>query len=273
MLQISPSESFPIVRVLGNILDTDTNYVQATIRDASTDDLIATVNLDDKGDRRFQKVWKVTYDNAYSQGRFIVITTTVYSDSGYTTRNPNYFEQGETYLVQQRWNPSANMGGGGVIDYREIAKLVAEVLENKKTPIIAKLETPIKEFPTEEILKEVGRMIKEIPPQIEPEKIDFTPLEKGLEKVIKVIKEIPPQKETNLFPLISQIQDTNELIRNLTNAIRENDKRETDEIVAGIVKEINNGAVRFSLFGETNPFDNTKQKRENYLKMLANQTK
>jgi len=275
MLTLNPTESFPIVRVLEDHTDTSTNYVQAVIRDATTDALIDTVSLTDKGNRRFSKVWKVTYDNAFGQGRFIVITTTVYTDSSYTEKNPNYAEKAETYLIQTRWSPTLAGAGSGGIDYREIAKVVAEVLDRKKLPeIAAKLETPTV-FPTEEILKGVEKIVGKIP---EPIETDLSLVEKGLSGVVKAVESIPKPKDIDFSPIIKELKNLNSKIQDVIyeNRITKNEiikSFDTEKIINNISSEIltqiQEGKIKFSLFSDGTEITNTKEKRNTYLQMLA----
>src|SRR5947209_2026571 len=111
-LILHPQNSFTVVRQIANHLDTDTNYVRAVIRNAYTDAIIDTLDLTDKGSQRFSKNWQVPADPS-GQGFYISIVTSVYTDSGYTTKNPNYGDEENTYLVQDRV-PLARHGGGGV---------------------------------------------------------------------------------------------------------------------------------------------------------------
>ena len=265
MLTLNPTESFPIVRVLEDHTDTSTNYVQAVIRDATTDALIDTVSLTDKGNRRFSKVWKVTYDNAFGQGRFIVITTTVYTDSSYTEKNPNYAEKAETYLIQTRWSPTLAGAGSGGIDYREIAKVVAEVLDRKKLPeIAAKLETPTV-FPTEEILKGVEKIVGKIP---EPIETDLSLVEKGLSGVVKAVESIPKPKDIDFSPIIKELKNLNSKIQDVIyeNRITKNEiikSFDTEKIINNISNEI------LTQIQKGTEITNTKEKRNTYLQMLA----
>src|ERR1700674_2240241 len=106
MLQLEPLEQFPIVRGL-ETTDGNTNYVQAVIRNAVTDAVIGTVNLLDKGDhQRYAANWPVTQDGS-GLGLYIIITTSVYTDSGYSVKSSNFGDKFETYIVQRR--PNANL--------------------------------------------------------------------------------------------------------------------------------------------------------------------
>src|SRR5258707_3851150 len=101
-MQLEPLEDFTIARGLEDHTDSTTYYVRAVVRDAKTDALLATVNLTDQGDaHRFSKKWQIPADQT-GQGYYLLITTSVYTDSGYTTKSSNYGDKDETYLVMRR---------------------------------------------------------------------------------------------------------------------------------------------------------------------------
>ena len=281
MNQLSPNESFVINRILKDHTDTDTHYVQAVVYDSTTRAVLSTLNLTDNGNRWFSKAFKVPYGDAFSIGRHILIITSVYDDAAYTTKSPNYAEESEEHLIQQRWSPTLSGAGSGGIDYREIAKVLAEVL-NKQPSV----ELPVqKEFPIKELLSGVEKMVKQIPLPKEPNKpkeIDFSSLESGLEKVVKKIESIPTPK-LDLSPVIGELKNLVNSIKELTaenkNYTEEiiekigSKKIDTERIISDISNEIknkiNNGEIKFSIFGDKNPFSNTEEKRNTYLQMLA----
>src|SRR5437879_1246261 len=99
MLQLEPLELYTIARGLEDHTDSTQYYVQAVIRNAKTDALIATVQLTDQGDQhRYSKAWQVPQDQT-GLGFYLLIETSVYTDSGYTTKSQNYGDKYETYLV------------------------------------------------------------------------------------------------------------------------------------------------------------------------------
>lgn len=140
-LSLQPQANFTVVRQIANHLDTDINYVRAVIRNAYTDDIITTLDLVDKGSQRFKKDWQVPADTS-GQGFYISIVTSVYTDSGYTTKNSNYGDEETTYLVQDRLLGSMRGGGGGVDAYT-VRRIIKEELAQLPQP------EPI-EFPEQE---------------------------------------------------------------------------------------------------------------------------
>lgn len=198
MLQLHPRESFTVVRQLEDPFDTSTYYVRAVIRNAKSDALIETLDLVDKGNRRFSKSWLVPADVS-GQGFWITILTTVYTDAGYTTKSENYGEKMETFLVQERYN--ANLGGIGVgpdINYKKIRKIVEEVVvENKQEmPEIPKVIEVVKE---KVIVPEVN-----IPPfpSLDPLLTEIRATKKAIDD-----KVIPEPEKINLLPIIDKMID------------------------------------------------------------------
>ena len=89
MIQLTPQKIFTIVRGLENHIDTATYYVQAVIRNSRTNAIIDTINLTDRDGYRFSKEWQVPADPS-GEGLVIDIVTSIYTDSGYTTKSENY---------------------------------------------------------------------------------------------------------------------------------------------------------------------------------------
>ncbi len=281
MIQLNPYESFLIHRTLVDPSDSNTYYVQAVIRDAD-DSVIETVNLTDRGNQRFSKNWKVVADRTLNgSGRYISITTRVYTDSGYTVADTLNGQDSETYIIQRRIDGNQIFGGGGgVIDYREIGKIVAE--EIKKIP---KLEFPKQELPkpidfvpiTKEIIKTITDRIDKIviPVSEKPEKVDLQPLNKSIENLSKEIRNLPRFEKTELAPLIREIQNLNSTIlethKESMKMMEENSKKNIEEIVAPILKE--NAKLKTILstgLGDTSE-EKQKKARELYLNKLRTQ--
>jgi len=130
-MQLRPREIFTIVRGLEDHEDTNTYYVRAVVRNARTDEIIDTLDLEDRGDgHRFAIEWRVPADPA-NYGFYIIITTSVYTDAAYTTKSL-YQDQFQTYLVAERPNPLLGLGGGSggeEIDYKKLRKIITEELE------------------------------------------------------------------------------------------------------------------------------------------------
>lgn len=138
-MQLHPREQFTVVRQIEDHTDTATYYVRAVIRNAKTDAIIQVsgnnyLNLTDRGSQRFSANWLVPAD-ASGQGFYVSILTSVYTDSGYTTKSQNYGDKIDVYLIQDRLNANLGMGGGSDIDYKKIRKLIEEVVLEHKVEI------------------------------------------------------------------------------------------------------------------------------------------
>lgn len=175
-MQLNPRESFTIVRQIEDHTDTNTYYVRAVVRNAKTDVLLATVNLTDRGSQRFSKDYLVPAD-ASGNGLWISITTSVYTDSGYTTKSANYGDRLDIYLVQERYQFNPNYPSGPDIDYKRIKKIVDETVSEK--------------------IKDI-----DFPEPLPPKEVNFSP-------VIKAIKDIdiPKPQEVDLGPVITKLED------------------------------------------------------------------
>ncbi len=188
-LVLHPQKNFTVVRQIANHLDTDTNYVQAVIRNAYTDAIIATLQLDDKGGQRFKKDWQVPADTS-GEGFYVSIVTSVYTDSGYTSKNPNYGDEENTYLVEA----AARVHGGGGVDAYTVRRIVSEELDKlpKPEPVTIPEPKDIKDR-TDEILK----AIKENKPE-KVEKVDLKPVLTGVKELKAAIaaKEVTPKTDT-----------------------------------------------------------------------------
>jgi len=210
MIQLRPTETFTIVRVLGDTVDTSTYYVQAVIRNSKTGATIDTVNLTDQGSRRFTGDWEVSADVG-GEGFYIDITTTVYTDSGYSTNAGDYAEEVTSFLIQDRYNRTFGLGGGVDIDYKKVRKIIQDEIKTIIIPI--------------------------------PEKVNLSSLEAGVQRVISQIINIkfPQQKETDLSGVMVEIANTKNAIDN--KHIPEPEKVDLTPILAknlDIEKIINN---------------------------------
>lgn len=202
-LSLQPQGSFTIVRQIPNHLDTDTNYVQAVVRNAYTDEILATVKLTDRGSQRFSKNWLVPADSS-GQGFFISIVTSVYTDSGYTTKNQNYGDDENTYLVQDRL---ALRGGFGGIDASTVRRIVKEEIAKIPQPDPVEIPAP-KEYAMrwDEMLAAVESIKAAIPkPSVIP-KTDLSSVLQGLDDVKQAIaaKEVTPP--TDLTPVLEEVR-------------------------------------------------------------------
>lgn len=207
---LQPQKDYPIVRQISNHLDTDVYYVQAVVRDADGN-TIATVNLDSKGGQRYQKRYRVPVD-ASGQGTYISIVTSVYTDSGYTTKSSNYGDEETTYLIFDRVMPSMRGAGGGGLDARTVRRIVSEELEKAIPEEPEEPEEPEVEEPEElprwdEVLKAISdqaESIRAIVAKI-PTEIDVSPVLASLDEVKRLVIEKEVTPETELAPVYEEL--------------------------------------------------------------------
>lgn len=216
---LRPQRNFTVVRQLANHLDTSTYYVRAVIRDAFTDEILATLDLDDKGSQRFSKNWQVVADPS-GLGREISIVTSVYTDSGYTTKSENYGDEENSHLIEDA--RIGGMGGGGV-DYYVIRKIIQEELGElpKPDPVVIpempKMKwdevltaiTNIKEaLPSSEKLARLDRIIELITTARKEGKDQHNAIVQALTEISTKLDSTAPT-EVDLSPVLQAIEKTN----------------------------------------------------------------
>lgn len=251
MYQLQQGEQFPIVHLLGDPTDTGTYYVRAVIRDPIANTTVETVDLTDRTGGTFSKNYSVP-----SGHRYLTITKSVYTDSGYTTLAPTYPISSDLYLIEQRWSRAAGGvgGGGGDISTSKIRAIVQEEIK------------PFVEFEKriEEKLVMFAEAVQNIAP---PKAVSLTPLESlvseliakvdaigqnkpvtalELNKAIKSLRDaftaaersildsIPPEAEPvepmDMSPVYSQINDLRNAFQDSISKLRE-DFKKSKEIV------------------------------------------
>lgn len=237
MFQLEPREYFTISRQLDDPTDTATYYVRAEIRKAIDDSLIDTVDLEDVGGQRFRKKWQVPADPS-GQGFYIVITTKVYTDNGYTNVSPNYGIDEKVYLVQKRYNPVLGAGGGVDVDYKKVRKIIQE--EIKKIP---KVEIPKAEKVD---LSSVYSELREIKRRVEgikiPElKVDLSEVIKELRGVKEAVNgiEIPEPEKIDLSPILDRLDSLENDLRDIEkkSALRRGEEMKK---LSGLVEDLKN---------------------------------
>lgn len=202
-MNLQPQNSFTVVRQISNHTDTNTYYVQAVIRNAYTDTIIDTLDLISRGSQRYSLNWLVPADPS-GQGFYISIVTSVYTDSGYTTKSENYGDDESTYLVQDRilLGRVGGSGGGDSTDYDLIRKIVKD--EITKIEKAEPAEMP--EMRWDEVLSAISDLqdkVLAIPTQYQ----DLSPFFIGAVEMIKKAvadKEIP--EGTDITPALDQLK-------------------------------------------------------------------
>lgn len=218
-LILQPQVAFPIVRQIANHTDSTTYYVRAVVRNANGT-TIDTVNLASQGGQRYQTSWQVPADPT-GQGIYLSIVTSVYTDSGYTTKSENYGDEETTYLVFDRVLSSSRggVGRGAGIDSGTVRRIIREELEKAKPEEVEEeepeepedeVEEPKEPMRWDEILsgqQEIKKALADIPKQ----HVDITPILNDVKKVIQAVndKEITPP--TDITPILNKIDDVEEI--------------------------------------------------------------
>jgi len=224
---IQPREYFPISRIIPDPADTTTYYIRAVIRNAKTGVTIATVNLASQGNNLYANTWQAVPDPS-GRGLFITITTSVYLDSGYTTKSPVYGEDTDTYLIYDRFNFVQALGsqiaaileghtGGADVDYKKIRKIMESVVkENLKTEtIVQQVEAP-KTLENDLVIELLGKISLKLDTldnkeNTEPaEKLDYekilAPIRALESSVMSAVKSIEVSKPVELQPVIQLLE-------------------------------------------------------------------
>lgn len=137
---IQPREYFPISRMLPDPNDSATYYLRAVVRNATSGVTLSTVNLLTQGNHIYANSYQAPADSS-GRGLFITITTTVYTDSGYTTKSAIHAEESDTFVVYDRFNFAQiisnivnSLQTGNDVDYKKIKKIFREVLDAQEKP-------------------------------------------------------------------------------------------------------------------------------------------
>ncbi len=239
-LVLQPQNSFTIVRQIPNWMDSATNYVQAVIRNAYTDAIIATVQLTDKGGQRFKYDWQVPADPS-GQGFYISIVTSVYTDNAYTTKNQNYGDDENTYLVQDRVI-IGRVGGSSGPDAFEIKSMIQTEFKKfvEQYKAMEAAEDGDEDEPEEPPKwDEVLAAIKDVRSAIKPQKeLDFSEIISKIESlgrlILKAIKDKPVTPQTDVSELVKQGQETSGKI----DAIRTDHQKIVSSNVGDVVKTL-----------------------------------
>lgn len=236
---LNPSENFTINRILRDHTDTSTYYVQAKIYDADSRTLLATKNLDDHGNRWFSTQYKIPYDDVFGNGKRIIIITSVYTDSGYTTRSDNHGDETEEYLIQQRWNPAVHYGAGaGFYDEEKLVKRLSEYFGGLLKPIIELEPVEFPEVDTDklrdEIMVGVEACVAKYVSGIEmPPPTSIEPLLERLTALAQIIIERPKFEKTDTTALLKGIEET----KTFLTAMRDDTTRVLEEIIVMLIRE------------------------------------
>lgn len=192
---IRPQRYFTVVRQIANHLDTNTYYVRAVIRDAFTDEILSTLNLDGKGGQRFSKAWLAAPDPS-GEGREISIVTSVYVDSGYSTKSENYGDEENSHVIEAR-QLGGHGSGGGSLGSSDFRRIIREELESMEKPEPVKVPKPKK---VEMRWDDVLGAIESIPSRVETKETDLSEIRNDMEEIKRMIvdKEVTPPVDLSL---------------------------------------------------------------------------
>ena len=275
-MQLDPQESFAVVRQLADHTDTTTYYVRAVVRNSRTDTTLETVNLTDRGSGRFSNTYQVPADTS-GLGFYISITTSVYTDSGYTTKSPNYGDEIQTYLIQRRVPPFGGGGGSG-LTAREVRKIVQEELGKA-----IKEPEGVKPIDFKPVYAETKKIVENAVNSIEFPENDITPILRAVSLLEARILKIPTthadrkdilDRFDEVLDSVSEInphlkQEVNSVLEKVSEATKELDAaiselhRRTDNILSEI------GKKEFSVsFGQIDSIPAVKTKVPNGFRRL-----
>lgn len=204
MISLQPREKYQIVRQLPDPADSTTYYIQAVVRDSVSDTILSTIQLTDKGSRRFKREYEVPADIS-GMGFYIDITTTVYTDSGYTSKSTTYGEELEQYLVFDRISKTIGGGHSTDVDYKKIQKMIDSAIKILTPKEVEKEDYSSILSALEGIKTDIASI--EMP---EAEKIELVPVMEAIKSTeTTVLKAIDDKKidfpEVDLDPILEAI--------------------------------------------------------------------
>ena len=208
MLLVRPNELLPIWRHIDDPYDNNTYYVRAVIKNAVTLATLDTVTLTDNADHSFSSNWRTPAD-AVGLGLYIVITTTIYTDSGYTTKSEMYKEEAITYKIEINKAHFGGGGGGGDVSYKKIREIVQEEIKSLPTPEVNIPQTDL--APLVSGLQDVVSVVRAIKIP-EPEKLDLSAVLEASRTILGAIKALK-FPETDLSPVMQALEREPEEVR------------------------------------------------------------
>lgn len=192
---------------------------------------MATLDLTDQGDsHRFSKKYFVPADPT-GEGYYLLITTSVYTDSGYTTKAEMYGDKYETYLVDQRAKRFGGGGEGSDIDYKRVRQIVEDVVGQKiaeipPTPPVPPVNITPQLQPVLNALSGLRNDVQsvEIPPN------DYSGIERRLDLLQTAIEEKEVTPATELGPVLTVLDEVQSALKPHTEQVG----KDTEAILAKI---------------------------------------
>lgn len=220
-MQLNPFEYFTIVRQVEDPLDNAMYYPQAEIRNARTDDLLATVDLASRGDGRYSERWQVPADTS-GLGFYITIITKIYTDSNHTEESQNYGRKEQTFLVKERQEPRV---GGSSISSKDIREALKKVLSEFDFPMPKNLD-----------LRPLVKAIKAVPIQV-AQRIDIPEVE------------IPEAEEVDLAPVLKAITTSNQTILKAIAEVKIPDYKDTLRTIQELIRTVDTNLNKADIKG------------------------
>ena len=257
-MELRGGKKFTIVRQLADPSDTNTYYVRGVITNSLTGSTIATVDLTDNGDQRFTYLWGIPYSPDETQ---IDIKTTVYTDSGYTTKSNRYAIESQSHIIRKTLNNMGGGAGGYSIDYKKIREIISKELTDKEIPdykdkiqsledkLLLGLEVNRRaidsiDIPTydEKMLIEAIKNIRGYIESIEIPETDYKPIMSELEGLKQGIKESTKKLNDKSEELVKSHKGFKKSIEKIIDNVNEN----LDYIVKTFkLSELCNGFTQF----------------------------
>lgn len=221
---IAPLQYFPVSRVLPDPTDVTVYYVMAVVRNASTGVTLASVKLLSQGNQIYAATYRAPA-LASSQGLFISITTTVYTDNAYSVLSQLYGNDQDTFQVFDNTTLAtiqaqqiAAIVAGSIpdtspadVNYKKIEKIVLAALAGALPGLsqaVEKLHDKVGalDFKTDltPVLKAIDAKNPDLSPVLEAlGRIDFQPLHDRLTELAKSI----PSEAPSLAPVLASIEE------------------------------------------------------------------
>lgn len=140
-MQVNPQEKIGLTALISDPSDTTPYFVRCVMRDSQTNTVLGSVKLtqDPANTRRYFGYIEAPSNNTPT-GRHINITTSIYTDSGYSVYSPNYQEVLEKLVVAVRWTLAYGGGGGDLFGTTpDYSKQVRAAVKDTIEPVFGRL--------------------------------------------------------------------------------------------------------------------------------------
>lgn len=244
-MQVVPGQRVQLTYLVPNPADSTLYYVQAVVKNTSTNKVIATVNLVQDSNQAIRYTGSFTAPlDSVGNGYFMDAVSIPYTDSGYTTPSPNYGAALTQIFAYQL--PSTFSGGGGseiIVDYDRIEELLAGKFSGIKFPEQKQVIFP--DFP-------------EIP---QPKEVDLRPVMDICRTLISLIKTVQGNldvlqqkiviieaKETDLSGVYNVISHLEKKLLNRIESVETTGSDGVKEVrkeIKDIVESINSEMMKF----------------------------